>query len=55
MISFTEICKKQCRYLPKDFEENLERLFSDMSVNPDMVPKDIDKIITALENGLLNL
>lgn len=50
-----EICKKQCRYLPEDFEENLERLFSDMSGNPDRVPKDIDKIITALENELINL
>lgn len=44
-----EICRNQCRYLPEKFEENLERLFSDMFVNTDQVPADIDRMITALE------
>ncbi len=48
-----EFCKKNCTRLPKDFEENLNRLFDDMYVYPDKVNEDIQKIITELRKILV--
>ena len=44
-----ELCKKNCRVLPKNFEENLDRLFDDMAGNGDRISDDIDKIIHELK------
>ena len=44
-----ELCKKNCALLPKNFEENLDRLFSDMAGNSGKIPDDIDEIIQELK------
>ncbi len=45
-------CKANCRILPRHFEENLERLFSDLFSDPAKAVDDIDEIITELKNIL---
>lgn len=46
------LSKKLCPILPKNFEQNLERLFKDMSTAPAQVPSDIATIIDSLEKVL---
>ncbi len=43
------LCKKNCTVLPENFEENLNRLFYDMSANTDNISGDIDLIIEELK------
>lgn len=43
-----EICKRNCGILPNDFEENLNRLFDDMSLHTEKVNGDIKRIIDEL-------
>ena len=45
----TELCRKNCRLLPKDFEENLDRLFDDIAGNSDRISDDIDEIINEVK------
>ena len=44
-----ELCRKNCDLLPKNFEENLDRLFHDMAGDSDRTPDDIDEIIIELK------
>ena len=44
-----QLCKRQCKILPKDFEANIERLFEDLFTEYDAVSKDVDAIIMELE------
>lgn len=46
------LCKKTCKTLPNNFEQNLDRLFKDMSADTAQVPNDIANIIDNLENIL---
>lgn len=46
------LCEKQCKKLPVNFRENLQRLFSDMFDKPERISEDIDVIISALEKLL---
>lgn len=41
---------EQAKLLPKDFEENINKLFSDLFGNPDEVPSDLSSIINNLED-----
>ena len=43
------LCKKLCRRLPVDFEENINKLYSDLFTNFDEVNKDIEVIIEELK------
>lgn len=45
-----ELCKKNCRILPDKFEENIQKLFSDLFNNSKSVINDIDEIIVNLKN-----
>lgn len=45
-------CKANCEILPKDFEENLSRLFRDLFVNKTDIAKDIKRIVEELEKVL---
>lgn len=47
-----QFCRRQCRVLPEDFEENLERLFADMSGRSENLPGDAARIVDALERIL---
>lgn len=49
-----QLCKRDCAALPKDFEKNLNALFDDMYVNPQMIYEDLQKIILRL-NEMLDL
>ncbi len=42
------LCREMCPNLPAGFEENLNALFSHMFTSPEMVPEDLDKILTEL-------
>lgn len=44
-----QLCKKDCRILPEQFEENLERLFADLYGNSEAVSEDLSRIICELE------
>lgn len=43
------LCKKQCKILPADFEENINQLYADLFVDLDRVNKDIDKMVVELK------
>lgn len=43
------LCKKQCKILPVDFEENINQLYADLFVDLDRVREDIDRIIVELK------
>ena len=45
----TALCKKHCRLLPKNFEENIETLFSSLFSDPEQIRQALDRIITELE------
>lgn len=47
-----QLCRRQCGILPEAFEENLERLFSDLFVHSGRVPEDVGRIIDGLERIL---
>ena len=44
-----ELCKQNCATLPNNFEENLLRLFNDMSDSIDAISDDIDEIVKELK------
>lgn len=44
-----QLCKEQCKILPKKFEENIEQFFKDLFTEYDAISKDVDAIITELE------
>lgn len=44
-----QLCKKQCKRLPRNFEENLNILFADLFQNIDGVEEDIRVILAELE------
>ena len=44
-----ELCKKKCKALPKNFDENLDRLFDDIAGNSDRISDDIDEIINEVK------
>lgn len=44
-----DLCEQNCKILPDNFRHNLQCLFTDMFVNPEMVAADIDVIIDELE------
>lgn len=47
-----ELCKKHCTLLPRNFEENIDRLYSHMFAATEKVDSDIEKIIFELKNIL---
>lgn len=46
------LCKKQCRILPADFEENIHRLYADLFAHPDSVSEDIARIVCELKKAI---
>ena len=44
-----EVCKKNCRILPADFEENIEKLFADLFTNSQSVDEDIARIVDEIK------
>ena len=46
------LAKTTCNILPDNFEQNIERLFKDMSDNIAQVPHDIENVIDSLEKVL---
>jgi len=44
-----QLCREYCRILPARFEENLDRLFSDLFRDPDQAMADIRAILSELE------
>lgn len=47
-----KLCKEQCKILPEKFEENLDKLFSDLFINYECISDDINNIVTELEKIL---
>lgn len=47
-----ELCREECALLPDRFEENLQRLFSDLFTNSEAVAEDIGAILDELEKIL---
>ena len=43
------LCKKNCRILPADFEENIEKLFADLFTNSQSVDEDIARIVDEIK------
>lgn len=48
------LCKKQCKILPANFEENINHLYEDLFTNLDRVGEDVDRIIIELKKVLSN-
>lgn len=46
------LAKKQCRILPKNFEENLNKLFADLYRNTGAIIEEIEKIVEEIEEIL---
>lgn len=46
------LCKKQCRRLPANFEENIQRLYADLYTNLDRVSEDLAAIVAELKKVL---
>lgn len=46
------LCKELCPVLPEDFEENLNQLFRHMYQQPERLPEDLSRILTALSQIL---
>ena len=44
-----DLCEKNCKLLPGNFRQNLERLFSNLFTYPNRVAADIDEIVKELE------
>lgn len=44
-----QLCKKNCKILPNNFEENINRLFADLYTDYDRIKDDIEVIIRELE------
>ena len=47
-----QLCKRDCAVLPCDFEDNLNRLFAEMFVNPDSLAKILQEIYDNLQEML---
>ena len=43
------LCRKQCKILPANFEENIHQLYADLFTNLDRVNEDVDVIVTELK------
>lgn len=43
------LCKKQCKILPANFEENINQLYADLFTNSDKVNEDVERIIAELK------
>lgn len=43
------LCQTQCKILPANFEENINRLYADLFANLDKVNEDVDAIVTELK------
>lgn len=43
-----QLCVKNCKILPANFEENLNCLFADLLTNPENVAGDLERIVEAL-------
>lgn len=43
------LCKKNCSILPKNFEENINKLFADLFLNPENIENDLVQIIFELK------
>lgn len=48
-----QLCKRNCKKLPTDFEKNIDALFDDMFTNPELIAGDLKRIVDRL-NELLN-
>lgn len=46
------LCKKECKILPADFEENIEKLFKDLYYNFDEIEGDLKRIVEELRKTL---
>lgn len=44
-----QLCKKNCKILPNNFEENINRLFVNLYTDYDHIKDDIELIIRELE------
>lgn len=49
------LCKRDCKALPRDFEENLNKLFAAMFVNPQELKSILTNIVDNLKDMLGNL
>ena len=47
-----QLCKRDCKVLPRNFEENLNSLFAEMFVNSDKVAEILNKIVDSLNEML---
>ncbi len=48
-----QLCLKNCEILPRDFEENLNKLFSHLFTQPELIADDLDKILCELKEIVL--
>lgn len=46
------LCRKNCAVLPENFEENLDRLFDDLTAGGDKLNENLDAVISALRETL---
>lgn len=44
-----QLCRQNCKILPKNFEENIEKLFADLFTNPDAVFSDVAEIVKEIK------
>ncbi|MBQ8000425.1 MAG: DUF4037 domain-containing protein [Ruminococcus sp.] len=44
-----QLCRQNCKILPKNFEENIEKLFADLFTNPEAVSADIAQIVKEIK------
>ena len=47
-----DICKKECRLLPANFEANIRTLYHDIHADTDSVREDLENIVKELETVL---
>lgn len=44
-----QLCRQNLKILPKNFEENLEKLYADLFVHPEAVCEDIEEIVKEIK------
>lgn len=44
-----QLCRQNCKILPNNFEENIDRLFEDLFTNPEAVSADIAEIVKEIK------
>ena len=47
-----QLCKRDCTSLPKDFGQNLNKLFDDMFTHPQLISEDLKHILSRLNEML---